>query len=194
MFQASGSHMLLHTKLEKITKGKAITRPELRAASWCCPSHGMAETKAIHSPGDLQPVDVLELAVMKFQEQEMDHSALTAPGLTAGNGMQLVNALLTTGEKQRRGQRCRTDRSISFTSHHLYIAYKQITKPSGPFVTLKYWNIFYNQALPMQLQLPGAMSQTPSRVSGTSTMPALQQTQECPLKSNIYCVNTYTSI
>lgn len=46
----------------------------------------------------------------------------------------------------------------------------------------------------MQLQLPGAMSQTHSRVSGMSTMPALQQTQECPLKSNVYCVNTYTSI
>lgn len=28
-----------------------------------------------------------ELAVITFQEQEMNHSALTAPGLTAGNGI-----------------------------------------------------------------------------------------------------------
>lgn len=102
--------------------------------------------------------------------------------------------LLTTDESWRRRKWCRTDRSISFTSHHLQTIYKQITKPSGSFVTLKYSNIFHNQALPMQLQLPGAMSQTCSRVSGMSTMPSLQQNQECPLKGNIYCVITYTSI
>lgn len=83
MFQGSGSHVLLQTKLKK----KAITLPKLGAASWCCPSHGMAETNSIHSPRGLEPVDAPDLAVIKFQEQEMNHSALTAPGLTAGNGI-----------------------------------------------------------------------------------------------------------